>query len=862
MASSLECQQAAAGPPEFVAATATVDPTFAAFQQQAGHQQQQQQHWDGLGGAVYEEDQQQAQGSDSLDAGLDLDEEEDAAAAEDDADDSDYNQQEAAAGRRWGSDDEEDSDPDYEDAHPAAKRRRAPTPPGARRSVRIKHKVVDVVHEFGDDELEGSELQPRRGLRSFGPMSISSAPSLEAFAGQGSRAGSEQPPPPLLQPVVGGLAPLPNPKDIRREFTEEEMAADFLTVKGMWEMAAILDFFNLFRKQLNLTRSFAASELEHVLSYSDGKDGLLADLHIDIMRGISPKQDVPRDAWQVHLANKIKYHWRPLLSGIHCPFKPDKYFEAYTYARLPAEDRVRALHFLCTIRCDREDIQFRVAESYTREWTQGELALVLQAQHEALKNGRPEDAPQADFTPDVFRRQPNGLDRHGNRYYIFNFLQVKGFRMYRDTPASQHAPAAAAGGSSGDAADAPNGPAPIEPAAAGLFSNGAVEVAVVDANGCSQAAALPAAGATAAAEQQPNAEQDAAPARLAADVTDYQDSGFDSDTDSYTERQQRLLNYQVPPDPELEGGWDLVASTLEEFQDFANRFGSGENPREVQFSLIIRQYVLPAIQAIREEEERKAKAAERVQRKLGVAAAAAATGAAVAGASGSGGSGAVAAGTRGAAAVAVAPQDGGRDLGGRSRRARQRINYAFSEYDETLRSAIRQTQRGEDDSEDEGSGRRRRRRVPSPTGDPLDAARGGLRRGRSAAAIKEDVVEVNHFVDERQLRAAVVAHRGSMASSRAASRAGSGVDLAQLQDLPAQQEPLVQKAGVQQNGTLQEADASAFVTAAAAATAGRRAGGCKQAFMYEEDEEEEEEDSEPDAGADGMSEDEFVPGRQ
>lgn len=106
--------------------------------------------------------------------------------------------------------------------------------------------------------------------------------------------------------------------------------------------------------------------------------------------------------------------------GLHCPFKPDKYFEAYQYARLAASDRcvpgmgherlgsgkrqpdkgtsgpsfradmasvgapsslahlgapalhgphltrmppcrVRALHFLCTIRCDREDIQVGAA---------------------------------------------------------------------------------------------------------------------------------------------------------------------------------------------------------------------------------------------------------------------------------------------------------------------------------------------------------------------------------------------------------------------------------------------------------------------------------------------------------------------
>lgn len=34
------------------------------------------------------------------------------------------------------------------------------------------------------------------------------------------------------------------------------------------------------RRQLNLSRTFRAEELEHVLSYSDGKDGLLADIHI------------------------------------------------------------------------------------------------------------------------------------------------------------------------------------------------------------------------------------------------------------------------------------------------------------------------------------------------------------------------------------------------------------------------------------------------------------------------------------------------------------------------------------------------------------------------------------------------------
>lgn len=36
----------------------------------------------------------------------------------------------------------------------------------------------------------------------------------------------------------------------------------------------------LCRRQINLSRKFSATELEHVMAYSDGRDGLLADIHI------------------------------------------------------------------------------------------------------------------------------------------------------------------------------------------------------------------------------------------------------------------------------------------------------------------------------------------------------------------------------------------------------------------------------------------------------------------------------------------------------------------------------------------------------------------------------------------------------
>lgn len=100
------------------------------------------------------------------------------------------------------------------------------------------------------------------------------------------------------------------------------------------------------------------------------------------MRGISPKSEISPANWQVHLANKIKFHWRALCDHTPCPFKPEKYLEAAAYAGLPAAQRVRALHFLCCVRCDREDVQARLAEA-ERPKTRQELADVAAAEEAA-----------------------------------------------------------------------------------------------------------------------------------------------------------------------------------------------------------------------------------------------------------------------------------------------------------------------------------------------------------------------------------------------------------------------------------------------------------------------------------------------
>lgn len=57
--------------------------------------------------------------------------------------------------------------------------------------------------------------------------------------------------------------------------------------------------------------------------------------------------------------NRNRYPLPPA-DGSPSPFKPDKYYEASTYATLPTAQRVRALNFLCCVRADKEDIQVGV----------------------------------------------------------------------------------------------------------------------------------------------------------------------------------------------------------------------------------------------------------------------------------------------------------------------------------------------------------------------------------------------------------------------------------------------------------------------------------------------------------------------
>lgn len=234
----------------------------------------------------------------------------------------------------------------------------------------------------------------------------------------------------------------PGGKLPERQLSQEEIDSDLKEIKSMWEMAAIVDFLVKFREELRLSVEVGPSELEHVLVCSNGDGGLLASVHIELMKGISSKNQVSESNWQCQLANKIRYHWRSLSDKTPCPFKPEKYLEAPTYAGLPAKRRVRALYFLCCIRCDREDIVNRInaaAAEKPEEEIDEAMAIIEAANEKALRSTRSAKNTKVPYmkaleTAETFKRIPDAIDESGNLYFMFDIGDNCGFRLYKYIP--------------------------------------------------------------------------------------------------------------------------------------------------------------------------------------------------------------------------------------------------------------------------------------------------------------------------------------------------------------------------------------------------------------------------------------------
>ncbi len=68
---------------------------------------------------------------------------------------------------------------------------------------------------------------------------------------------------------------------LTREVPPEREAAELDALQRSWELAAVMDFLELFRGDLRLGGAgFTWAQLERALVLAPGRDGLLAELHI------------------------------------------------------------------------------------------------------------------------------------------------------------------------------------------------------------------------------------------------------------------------------------------------------------------------------------------------------------------------------------------------------------------------------------------------------------------------------------------------------------------------------------------------------------------------------------------------------
>lgn len=66
---------------------------------------------------------------------------------------------------------------------------------------------------------------------------------------------------------------------LARAVSAEQEEEERRQLQRSWEMAAVLDFLDLFREELKFDRAFTACELESVLILSPGGEGLLGAVH-------------------------------------------------------------------------------------------------------------------------------------------------------------------------------------------------------------------------------------------------------------------------------------------------------------------------------------------------------------------------------------------------------------------------------------------------------------------------------------------------------------------------------------------------------------------------------------------------------
>ncbi|KAJ1293149.1 hypothetical protein BS78_01G046000 [Paspalum vaginatum] len=171
-------------------------------------------------------------------------------------------------------------------------------------------------------------------------------------------------------------------------------------LRGMWELASVLNFINVFRPLLNIAVEFTAEELEDAIITPNGT---LDDVHMPLLKSIPPltRMAMGRGTWVTVLCRKMKHWWHWVVEG-DLPIVASHGAETEHYKALEPATRLLILKAICDIRGEQDDVRDFIDS--------------------CLKHG---------YHLSVFRKERIGGDSHGISYW-YEGDPILGHRLYRE----------------------------------------------------------------------------------------------------------------------------------------------------------------------------------------------------------------------------------------------------------------------------------------------------------------------------------------------------------------------------------------------------------------------------------------------
>lgn len=178
-------------------------------------------------------------------------------------------------------------------------------------------------------------------------------------------------------------------------------------LRGMWELASVLNFLHVFRPLLNIPVEFTAEELEDAILTPNGT---LDDVHMPLLKSIPPvtRMAMGRGTWKAVLCKKLKHWWHWVAEG-DIPIVASHGAETELYKALEPGIRLVILKAICDIRSEQEDVRNFIDSS--------------------LKHG---------YHLSIFRKERIGGDSHGISYW-YEDDPILGHRLYREIRRVEHA---------------------------------------------------------------------------------------------------------------------------------------------------------------------------------------------------------------------------------------------------------------------------------------------------------------------------------------------------------------------------------------------------------------------------------------